>query len=109
MVNKALIAESTLTERYQTTVPDVVRKALDLRKREKICYTIQPDGSVILTRASQDESDPALDSFLNFLANDIKKHPQRLKAVTPELALRIQKLISNTDVDLDAPLDEKDD
>ncbi|MFM7907200.1 MAG: type II toxin-antitoxin system PrlF family antitoxin, partial [Microcystis sp.] len=28
--------ESTLTDRYQTTIPDSVRKALGLNKRDKI-------------------------------------------------------------------------
>jgi hypothetical protein len=33
-----LEAESTLTDRYQTTVPETVRRALRLRKRDKIQY-----------------------------------------------------------------------
>ncbi|MFK0571220.1 type II toxin-antitoxin system PrlF family antitoxin [Endozoicomonas sp.] len=60
MKNSLLVAESTLTDRYQTTVPDTVRKALGLGKREKIRYTIQLDGSVLLSRADSDDSDPAL-------------------------------------------------
>jgi antitoxin PrlF len=51
MANSLLITESTLTDRYQTTVPDAVRKALHLGKREKIRYTIQPDGNVLMSRA----------------------------------------------------------
>jgi antitoxin PrlF len=43
----AFEAESTLTDRYQTTIPDPVRKALHLNKRDKIHYTIQPNGQVI--------------------------------------------------------------
>ena len=35
MANALLVSESTLTDRYQTTVPDAVRKALHLNKREK--------------------------------------------------------------------------
>ncbi|MBI2969165.1 MAG: type II toxin-antitoxin system PrlF family antitoxin, partial [Gammaproteobacteria bacterium] len=50
-----LTAESTLTARYQTTVPNTVRKALRLRKRDKIRYSIEPDGRVILTRAGEAE------------------------------------------------------
>lgn len=46
-----LEAESTLTDRYQTTVPESVRRALRLGKRDKIHYAIQPGGEVILTRA----------------------------------------------------------
>ena len=108
MANPILVSESTLTDRYQTTVPDPVRKALHLHKREKIRFTIQADGSVLLSRADQDQTDPALDSFLSFLANDIQHNPQHLKAVTPELVSRIQNLVGNIDVDLDSPLDDED-
>ena len=44
--------ESTLTDRYQTTVPETVRRALRLGKRDKIHYTIRSDGEVVLTRAT---------------------------------------------------------
>jgi bifunctional DNA-binding transcriptional regulator/antitoxin component of YhaV-PrlF toxin-antitoxin module len=37
-----LEAESTLTDRYQTTVPETVRRALRLGKRDKMRYTIRP-------------------------------------------------------------------
>jgi antitoxin PrlF len=37
-----LEAESTLTDRYQTTVPQTVRRALRLRKRDKIQYVSAP-------------------------------------------------------------------
>lgn len=109
MANPILVSESTLTDRYQTTVPDLVRKALHLNKREKIRFTIQPDGSVLLSRADQDNADPALAGFLSFLASDIQNNPQHLKAITPELVSQIQNLIGNVDVDLDSPLDSEDD
>ena len=35
-----LEVESTLTDRYQTTVPETVRRALRLGKRDKIHYSI---------------------------------------------------------------------
>jgi len=108
MTSSLLITESTLTDRYQTTVPDAVRKVLRLGKREKIRYTIQPDGNVLLSRADQDEADPVLGSFLTFLANDIQTNPQRLKAATPELLSRIQNLVGDVEINLDAPLDDED-
>lgn len=46
-----LKVESTLTDKYQTTVPGVVRKALGLKKRDRISCTILPDGDVLLRRA----------------------------------------------------------
>ena len=45
-----LEVESTLTDRYQTTVPEIVRRALKLGKRDKIHYAIRPSGEVVLTR-----------------------------------------------------------
>ena len=108
MTSTLLVSESTLTDRYQTTVPNAVRKALHLSKREKIRYTIQPNGNVLLSRADNNEADPALGSFLTFLANDIQNNPQRLQAVTPELVSHLQNLVSDIDIDLDAPLDDED-
>ncbi len=107
MSSTLLVTESTLTDRYQTTVPDSVRKALRLQKREKIRYTIQSDGNVLLSRADHGEEDPALGHFLNFLANDIKHNPQHVQALSPELVTRIQSLVADVEVDLDAPLDDE--
>ncbi len=109
MAKALLVTESTLTDRYQTTVPDAVRKALQLNKREKIRYTIQPDGNVLLSRADTNTTDPVLGSFLAFLADDMQNNPQRLQAATPELASHIHNLVGDFEVDLNAELDEKDD
>jgi antitoxin PrlF len=103
-----LQSESTLTDRYQTTVPDTVRKALGLGKRDRIRYTIQPNGEVILSRADSLKPDPALEQFLNFLAQDIQKNPQHLQSLTTELVNRVQSLVANVEVDLDAPLPDED-
>lgn len=104
-----LSVESTLTDRYQTTIPETVRRALRLDKRDKIHYKIRPDGEVVLTRAASSESDdPVLGQFLGFLARDIANHPERLQAVDLVFVQRIQSLTSNVEVDLDAPLSADD-
>ena len=101
--------ESTLTDRYQTTVPETVRRALKLGKRDKIHYTIRQDGEVVLTRAMTAEGDdPVLVQFLGFLARDIASHPERLQAVDAGLFQRIQSLVGGIEVDLDAALLEDD-
>ena len=46
-----LKVESTLTDRYQTTVPETVCRALQLGKRDKIHHAIRPGGEVVLMRA----------------------------------------------------------
>ena len=101
-----LSSESTLTDRYQTTIPEPIRKALGLNKRDKIRYTIEPDGRVIISRA--DESDPILEKFLDFLEQDMEKNPQRLQAMSSDLLDRAQSLIADVEVDLDAPLSDED-
>lgn len=105
----ALTLESTLTDRYQTTVPNAVRHALKLGKRDKISYLIQPDGAVILKRAVvEDVTDPVLGHFLEFLAQDIANHPDHLKSMDAGLKKRIKVLVKNVAVDLDAPLTAED-
>lgn len=104
-----LEVESTLTDRYQTTVPETVRRALQLNKRDKIHYTIRPNGEVILSRAEFSEGDdPVLGSFLNFLSRDIADHPERLQALDHSLVQHLQVVSSDIDVDLDACLSADD-
>jgi|SRR5450631_4236412 len=98
--------ESTLTDRYQTTVPEPVRRALKLGKRDKLRYALQTDGSVIMTRVPEsDAADPVLQEFLGFMARDLTNHPDRLRSIDPGLVERLQSLVSPVEVDLDAPLD----
>lgn len=103
-----LEVESTLTDRYQTTVPETVRRALQLSKRDKIHYSIRPNGEVVLTRAQEPEDDPILGEFLAFLARDISTNPQHLKALDQEFVQRVQRLVADVEIDLDAPLSVDD-
>lgn len=105
----ALDVESTLTDRYQTTVPETVRRALRLGKRDKIHYSIRPNGEVVLTRAANPEGDdPVLGQFLGFLARDMASHPERLRALDAGLVQRLQSLVGGIEVDLDAALSADD-
>lgn len=101
--------ESTLTDRYQTTVPETVRRALKLGKRDKIHYTIRPTGEVLLTRVPTPEADdPVLANFLGFLARDMANYPDRLQAVDAGLVQRLRSLVANVEVDLDSALSVDD-
>lgn len=102
-------AESTLTDRYQTTIPESIRRALNLGKRDKIAYTLNGKGKVVLSRASVDkQDDPVLGSFLEFLAHDIANHPERLRPLDADFMKRLDDLVGDVDVNLDAPLLKED-
>ena len=104
-----LKVESTLTDRYQTTVPEMVRRALRLGKRDRIQYTIRPDGEVLLERVVGTDRDGAgLTPFLGLLARDIAEHPQRLQALDTGLVQRIRGLVDGVEIDLDTPLRAED-
>lgn len=107
LAQMALEAESTLTDRFQTTVPGSVRQALHLGKRDKIKYVIQSDGSVLMQRAATIEGDPVLDQFLAFLAVDMQKHPEKLQPLTASMRQRVASLVADVEIDLDAPLPDE--
>lgn len=104
-MNAPIAAESTLTDRYQTTIPEPVRRALKLGKRDKLHYAIQPDGGVILSKAADEgEEDPVVLAFLDLLERDMLAHPERLQPMDQALYERVQELVKDVYVDLDAPL-----
>ena len=101
--------ESTLTDRYQTTVPESVRRQLGLSKRDKIQYDVMSDGMVVLRRAEPSPvEDPVLDKFLSFLAQDMTNNPQHLQMLDPALIQRVGELVGDAHVDLDQALSEDD-
>ena len=101
-----LQTESTLTDRYQTTIPDAVRKVLHLKKRDKIQYTVQSDGHVLLSKVEENQDDPVIDNFLNFLAEDMQHHPQRLSSINSSLLNRIESLVTDVKFNLDEALSD---
>lgn len=49
-------------------------------------------------------TDPKLQELLDLLADDIKAHPERLRAFDGALYTRLNALVGDVDVDLDEPL-----
>lgn len=82
---------STITLKGQTTVPKAVRKALGVDFGGRIVFRID-DGNVTVVRADIEE-DKSIFAFLNFLADDIIRRPETIKALSPELVARITMLI----------------
>lgn len=111
-MTEILQAESILTDRYQTTIPDLVCKTLGLSKRDKIAYEINPDGTVTITRSEaveEDPIDPILDKFRDFLAEDMLQNPQYLQPITLENKDTVQFLASDIDdIDLDISLSDEE-
>jgi len=82
---------STISSKGQTTVPKSVRQALGLSEGDQIAFRVDATG-VTLRRADDARDDPALGSFLVFLAKDIENHPDRLKTLSPETAKHVARL-----------------
>jgi len=104
-----LDAESTLTDRYQTTVPEPIRRVLGLHKADRIRYSVVSDGSVRLSRAGEkQEQDPVMVSFLGFLAKDIQANPRNVAPLSPDLIKRISSLTEGVEFDLNERLSPDD-
>jgi antitoxin PrlF len=93
---------ATITAKGQTTVPKAVRQALGADYGGKIAWRIDEHG-VSLHRVDPTD-DPALEAFLDFLASDMRTHPERIEAISPALRARIEALTSGVEIDLDAPI-----
>ena len=98
-------AKSTLTDRYQTTIPEFVRESLHIGKRDKILYTLE-EGRIVISKA--EENDPVLGQFLSLLADDIKNHPTQVQMIHSSLLERAQKLVSGVKLDLNSALSDED-
>lgn len=99
---------STLTDRYQTTVPAGVRKQLKLTKGDRLRYCVEADGRVYIEPVREETADPALGAFLDLLEADIRARPERLEAFDGALRDRLEALVGDVEVDLDAALSPED-
>ncbi len=106
----SILAEETskLTDRYQTTVPSGVRNRLKLGKGDRIRYCTDADGRVYIEPVRDMDADPALGAFLDLLEADIRTHPQRLAAFDGGLRERLETLVADVDIDMDAALSPDD-
>jgi antitoxin PrlF len=100
-------AESTLTDRYQTTIPEVVRKALGLGKRDRLEFLLDETGAVRIKKAQdlEEHEDPTLMAFLDLLAKDIDENPQNIRELDESFWQAIDKLTEGVEVDMDEKLD----
>lgn len=103
----ALEMRSRLTDRYQTTVPAAVRKALGLGKHDTLRYSIMADGAVVLGKAEFEEPDPVMEKFLEILAKDISAGARHVRPLDAELKERIEALVGDVEIDLEERLPDE--
>ncbi|MCL2893554.1 MULTISPECIES: type II toxin-antitoxin system PrlF family antitoxin [Brenneria] len=106
------ICESKITERGQTTIPATILRTLNLKKGvDRIQYRVLPNGDVLIPRKNDDEADPVIGRFLEFLARDIAANPATsLQPLSAELVDRIGGLVAGVEWgDLDSPLSDDED
>jgi antitoxin PrlF len=103
-MTRLLEETSTITAKGQTTIPKAVRRALGVDYGGRIAFRVDEHG-VSVHRAETEGDDPAIGSFLNFLARDIEHRPEAIATLSPALAARIAALTEGMDVDLGAEID----
>lgn len=103
-MSRLLEETSTITAKGQTTIPKAVRRALGVDYGGRIAFRVDKHG-VSVHRADAEGDDPAIDSFLNFLARDIEQRPEAITTFSPALAARIAALTEGMDIDLNAEID----
>ncbi|HEU4805801.1 MAG TPA: type II toxin-antitoxin system PrlF family antitoxin [Nitrobacter sp.] len=99
---------ATITDRGQTTVPAAIRKMLALGKRDQVVFRGLADGTVMISKkeAREDDGDPVIGKFLDFLSRDMANEPARIRPVPKSLVARGKSLVKGVKVDLDATLPE---
>lgn len=92
---------STVTAKGQTTIPKAVRQALGIRTGDRIAFRVDRNGGISLTRDKEPEETSAVDAFLAFLSDDIKRRPETVAPMPEEAAERLRVVAREVEVDLD--------
>ena len=99
---------SKLGNRYRTTATKGVRRHLSLGKGYRIRHSAEPGGRVYKEAGESAREDHAVRAFLDFLADDMEKHPERLKPMGGPLLDHARELVKNIEVGLDMSLSPDD-
>jgi len=77
------MVQSTITDKFQTTIPLEVRQALKLAPRQRVSYELRPDGSAIIRPV------PGLDELFGSVAfNKPAPSPREEKRAAREAIAR---------------------
>ena len=89
---------SKVTTKSQTTLPSGVRKALGVIPGDELEYVIEGDHAVVRKVAGVEDEDPVLGAFLDLLARDMTKHPDRVRGMPRNLLSRMRALVAGVPV-----------
>lgn len=91
--------EAKVTAQGQITVPAQIREVLGVEPGGHVTFAVEADGTVIVRGG--DEPDPSIGAFLEFLAEDIRQHPQNVRPLAASLEASLRELTAETVIDRD--------
>lgn len=94
---------ATMTSKGQITLPKPIRQALGVEAGSKVAFDLGEDGRVTVSRAETGHEDPAIESFLALLAQDIKAG-RNVRALPDDLAQAMLEQLEAT-VSLDEDIE----
>lgn len=89
--------DAKVTGQGQTTVPAPVRERLGVVPGDHITFAVDERGTVTVRRT--DDADPAINSFLEFLALDMERRPHAIRPLTESLESRLRSLVGHIEID----------
>jgi antitoxin PrlF len=95
-----------VTYRWQTTLPSGVRRALGLQAGDQIAYVIE--GDQVLIRKAEEEEDPVVLAYLDFLAQSMSARPDLIRPFTEADIAGLEELLEGVESDLDEDLGDFD-
>jgi len=98
---------ATVTSKGQTTLPKAVRQTLGVEAGDRICYEVEQDGRVVVSRAErvEENADPVVGAFLDFIERNMMAHPQNISPLSEAWMARMKNLVGDVKVDLEEPIE----
>jgi len=90
---------STIYKKGQTTLPIEVRNALGVDAGDSVTFRVEGDGTVLVRKTAGQDDDPAMASFLQFLADDIQRRPHAVQPLTSDLERELRTITAKTIID----------
>ena len=81
--------QTTVTATGRLTLPRSVRQVLGVEIGDAVAFDVHDDGRIVISRASGEHKDPAIQAFLGVLAQDIR-HSKRVRQLPKALIQAMQ-------------------